>query len=103
MQLELTVTNIEKSTLWDTGPIYDDRKNRKTGGNFNHEGHATWSQIFTYLCRHFSKSLILQEIMADRFFPNENDFDIFCRVRQYFNISSSQYDASHLNLMVILE
>ena len=29
MQLELTVTNIEKSTLWDTGPIYDDRKNRK--------------------------------------------------------------------------
>ena len=41
MQLELTVTNIEKSTLWDTGPIYDDRKNRKTGGNFNHEGHAT--------------------------------------------------------------
>ena len=41
MQLELTVTNIEKSTLWDPGPIYDDRKNRKTGGNFNHEGHAT--------------------------------------------------------------
>ena len=41
--------------------------------------------------------------MADHFFPNENDFDIFSRVRQYFNISSSQYDASHLNLMVILE